>query len=209
MIHNFVHGNNSDRTSALDYLCAKKFKRVIDVGATMHGWSSEYLSHYVDILPWNNANVHGFIGNICLYSTWKPILEDVRRNGKYDFAICSHTLEDISSPQFVCEMLCEIANEGFIAVPSKCEELTRNINGPFYGHHHHRWIFNKEGNKFVGYPKLNFIEYTDWSDVKNDCSYNEIKFFWKDSFSLEIVNNDYMGPNCDSMYGYFRNLKND
>jgi hypothetical protein len=198
------------RTEVLTYLESKKFKRVLDVGATANEWSSKYLSHYMDINKWKDTDIEGFLGNICLYSTWKLVLEDVNKNGKFDFVICSHTLEDISSPQFVCEMLCEIANEGFIAVPSKNIELTRNINGPYFGHIHHRWIYNKENNNFIAYPKLNFIEYIDWSNINSKFNnFNEICFFWKDSFKLDIVNNDYMGPDPESVISYFIGLNND
>ena len=200
---------NEDKSEVIDFLQIKKFERVIDIGASAYAWSTDYLTHYVDIVPWNNAKCMGFVGNICLYSTWEPILEDVKNNGKFDFAICSHTLEDISCPQLVCEMMCKIAKEGFVAVPSKYVELSRNINGPYYGHIHHRWIYNKEGDEFVAYPKLNFIEHRDWSDITQKHQGNELRFYWKDDFSLEISNNDYMGPNIPSVINYFNNLRTD
>jgi hypothetical protein len=209
MIYNFKYSINWDRHEVLEYLKSKNFKRVIDIGATANGWSVEYITHYMDINAWN-TDVIGFHGNICLYSTWKSVLEDVANNGKFDFAICSHTLEDISSPQFVSEMICEIANEGFVAVPSKNVELSRNVNGSYYGHVHHRWIYNKEDNKFVAYPKLNFIEHRDWSSiVSRHHGHNELCFFWKDDFKFNIVNNDYMGPSADAVYEYFGGLNNE
>jgi hypothetical protein len=211
MIYNFKYSNNNDRTEILQYLKESNFKRVIDVGATAAGWSSEFLSHYVDINKWENAPCQGFHGNICLYSTWEPILKDVEENGLYDFVICSHTLEDIAAPQFVSEMLCKIAKEGFIAVPSKNMELTRNINGPYYGWVHHRWIYNKEGNKFVAYPKLNLIEHADYSHIvkKIPQGFNEISFYWKDDFEFNIVNDDYMGPDVGAVHSFFNKLGND
>ena len=105
-------------------------------------------------------------------------------------------------------MLTRIAREGFIAVPSKNIELTRDINGPYYGHIHHRWIYNKEGDRFVAYPKLNFIEHTNFDSVTSEFSseINELCFFWKDSYNLDIVNNDYMGPNVEAVNQYFTGL---
>lgn len=208
MIYNFKYSSVNHKKEVLDYLKEKNFKRVIDVGATASGWSSEYISHYVDINEWVGSPYKGFHGNICLYSTWEPILKDVEENGLYDFVICSHTLEDISSPQFVSEMLCKIAKEGFIAVPSKNIELRRNTNGPYLGYVHHRWIYNKEGDKFMAYPKLNFIEHRDWTNIREKYgdSVDELCFFWKDSYDFNIANNDYMGPNIDAVYEYFNNL---
>lgn len=208
MIYNFKYSSLDKREEVLTYLKENNFKRVIDVGATMNSWSSAFLTHYVDVNEWINSSCKGFHGNICLYSTWEPILKDVEENGLFDFVICSHTLEDIAAPQFVSEMLCKIAKEGFIAVPSKNMELTRNINGPYYGWVHHRWIYNKEGDKFVAYPKLNFLEHYDHSNIVNKFTsdINELCFFWKDNFEFNIVNNDYMGPNVEAVYSYFNNL---
>ena len=202
---------NEDKSEVINYLQAKKFKRVIDIGASGNVWSKDYLTHYVDINAWDSDEIVGFIGNICLYSTWESILEDVKNNGKFDFAICSHTLEDISCPQLVCEMMCKIAKEGFIAVPSKHAELIKHshVNNPYYGYIHHRWIYNKESDKFVAYPKLSFIEHIDWSDINNNYQGSELRFYWKDYFSLEIANNDYMGPDAPSVINYFNNLRTD
>ena len=211
MIYNFKYSTNQDRSEILQYLKENNFKRVLDVGATMSGWSSEFLSHYLDINEWDNSPCQGFHGNACLYSTWEPVLKDVEENGLFDFVICSHTLEDIAAPQFVSEMLCKIAKEGYIAVPSKNKELSRYIDGPYYGWVHHRWIYNKEGNKFVAYPKLSFLEHCDHSHIVNKISpdLNEISFFWKDEFEFIIANNDFMGPNVQSVYSYFAGLDND
>ena len=37
------------------------------------------------------------------------MLEIVSKSGKYDFAICRHTLEDIENPQFVTKKLQQVA----------------------------------------------------------------------------------------------------
>jgi len=208
MIYNFEYSNFHNREKALTYLEEKKFTRVIDVGATANGWSNRFLTHYVDIHEWPNTRHIPFLGNICLYSTWEPILRDVEENGLFDFAICTHALEDISSPQFVSEMLTRVAKEGFIAVPSKNVELSRHVNGPYYGHIHHRWIYNKEGDEFVAYPKLNFIEHSNFDSITQafDSSINELCFFWKGDFKFNIVNSDYMGPNVEAVQQYFKGL---
>lgn len=50
---------NYNNPNLNDYLCAKKFKRVIDIGVTMNGWAwaSEYVSHYVDIAWSTNVDI--------------------------------------------------------------------------------------------------------------------------------------------------------
>ncbi len=211
MVYNFKYSNYENREEVLNYLKKMNFKRVIDIGATMSGWASQYLSHYVDINKWEDSPCFGFHGNICLYSTWEPILKEVEKNGLFDFAICSHTLEDVASPHFVSEMVCKIAREGFVAVPSKNVELRKQINGPYLGYVHHRWVFNKEKNKFIAYPKLNFLEYLDHSHITSrfNSTINELCFFWKDNFELDVVNSDFMGPTVPDVYRYFNNLDAD
>ena len=55
---------------------------------------------------------------------WTELLEIVSKSGKYDFAICRHTLEDIENPQFVTKKLQQVAKAGF-AFPSKFMEMEK------------------------------------------------------------------------------------
>jgi hypothetical protein len=214
MIYNFKYSNDfRQRPEVVEYLKQKKYSRVLDVGGSVNSWSSPYITHCTDIQPHNNTSVHQFIGNISTYSIWKNILDDVKKNGKFDFVICTHTLEDISSPQLVCEFLPLIANEGYIAVPSKYMEFIKH-EGWYNGWIHHRWIFNKEGNNFVAYPKLSFLEDTNilsafgWDNNSKDIPF-DLSFFWKENFTLNIINNDYMGPDVKSVMEYYLKLQND
>ena len=57
-----------------------------------------------------------FVGNVNSFALWAKVLEDVERHGKFDFAICTHTLEDLANPGLVCEMLPVVARRGFVAL---------------------------------------------------------------------------------------------
>ncbi len=59
---------------------------------------------------------------------------------QFDFAICSHTLEDVRDPVWVCSELQRVARAGYIEVPSLREELTYGIQGPWVGWGHHHWL---------------------------------------------------------------------
>jgi len=78
------------------------------------------------------------------------------RDGEIDFAICSHTLEDIRDPLWVCAELNRVAKSGYIEVPSRLEEQSRHVNGPWVGWSHHRWLIDVEdpGIVFVAKPHL-------------------------------------------------------
>lgn len=57
-----------------------------------------------------------------------------------DFAICSQTLEDIRDPVWVCSELNRVAKAGYIEVPSRLEEQSYGVHGPWVGWSHHRWL---------------------------------------------------------------------
>jgi hypothetical protein len=59
---------------------------------------------------------------------------------QFDFAICSHTLEDVRDPVWVCAELQRVAAAGYIEVPTLQEELTYGIQGPWVGWGHHHWL---------------------------------------------------------------------
>ena len=73
-----------------------------------------------------------------------------------DFAICSHTLEDIRDPIWVCSELSRIARAGYVEVPSRLEEQARGVHGPWVGWSHHRWLTDLEhgGLRFVAKPAV-------------------------------------------------------
>src|SRR5215210_156584 len=59
-----------------------------------------------------------------------------------DFVICSHTLEDIRDPLWVCSEMVRIAKAGYIEVPSRLAESSRGIEPGQAGWSHHRWLID-------------------------------------------------------------------
>ena len=56
----------------------------------------------------------------------------------FDFAICSHTLEDVRDPLHVCAELMRVAKAGYIEVPSRVKETCLG---------HERW--NQAGLRII------------------------------------------------------------
>ncbi|MEQ1631386.1 MAG: hypothetical protein ABL997_03370 [Planctomycetota bacterium] len=53
------------------------------------------------------------------------------------------------------------------------------------------------------------LEHRDWTPLLATSTLgvrSELRFFWEESFELEIVNRDYMGPDVRSVLGYFDGL---
>ena len=70
---------------------------------------------------------------------------------QFDFAVCSHTLEDVRDPVWVAHELQRVATAGYIEVPSLREELTYGIQGPWVGWGHHHWLV------LVGDDRIEFL----------------------------------------------------
>ena len=75
-------------------------------------------------------------------------------DGQFDFAVCAQTLEDVRDPVWVCSELARVARAGFVETPSRVEELTWGVEGPWVGRHHHRWFVEEVdgGLEFVLKP---------------------------------------------------------
>jgi hypothetical protein len=59
-----------------------------------------------------------------------------------DYVICSHTLEDIRDPLWVCSEMIRIAKRGYIEIPSRLCESCRGHESGIVGLAHHRWLID-------------------------------------------------------------------
>ena len=174
---------------------------VIDVGGGINSWC-KFTTHVVDIFV-NPGSKEEFVSlhptrvmfdfDITQRENWNEILKYVEENGKFDYSICTHTLEDISNPSLVCEMLPKIAKRGFISVPSKYAEYLRfetwyGVKG-YRGFFHHKWIYSLKNNVFRGFEKASYWEYINDDRLnKPQGHFTEIGFMWEDNFEYEFHN---------------------
>ncbi|HWC85737.1 MAG TPA: methyltransferase domain-containing protein [Solirubrobacteraceae bacterium] len=77
--------------------------------------------------------------DICARDRW-PFTD-----GQFDFSVCSHTLEDVRDPVFVCGELVRVSRAGYIEVPSRLEEQSYGFQGPWVGWGHHHWLIEMDG----------------------------------------------------------------
>ncbi len=212
MIYDIRLTTIEDRKYALEHIGRLKSQKqnftLIDIGCSANPWTKDYVTHIVDIKT-SGMGVTEFIGNISDAEVWNEVLEYVSKNGKFDFLVATHTIEDISGAALVCNMFSKVAKEGYIAVPSKYFELSRH-EGAWIGCIHHRWIYDIDNNELVGYPKQNFLEHmgyiNDWTNHNHRNGREELQFFWKDDLPFRVVNDDYLGPNITSVIDYYKNL---
>lgn len=122
----------------------------------------------------------------------------------FDFAICSHLLEDVRDPLVVCAELVRVARRGYIEVPSRTREIfakarffrLRALLGhvPEIGFYHHRWMCEIEGSHMRFLRKSHQLAmdrafFLTRAEVGRKLSEEEsgICLWWDDSFSVEEV----------------------
>lgn len=173
--------------------------KIIDVGGCC-SFANGYLDAIVEIRePQASAN-HKFIGDMNTPSLWDKVFKHVETHGKWDYAICTHTLEDIANPSYVCRMMEQIAKAGLIVEPSKYRELAR-FSGNFRGFMHHRWCFDIVDGVFTGFPKINYLEDPIFDKVHLELpDKEELIVEWEGEIGMKEIN-DGMPYGTETMNG--------
>jgi SAM-dependent methyltransferase len=132
---------------------------VLDVG----GWGRPLsrADWVVDLMPYESRGLYGRDGDgpeRFSADTWVQMdICDAQRwpfaDGQFDFAVCSHTLEDVRDPVRVCTELKRVARAGYIEVPSRLEEQSPMADQPGVGWSHHRWLIDVDPSV----PRIEFV----------------------------------------------------
>ncbi len=130
-------------------------KRVLDVG----GWHNPFnpATHVLDLNEHATRRICDSLtpGEAERFTKDTWVVMDVCKGGWpyaddwFDFAICSHLLEDVRDPLTVCRELSRVAKRGYIEVPSRAREIYSKAwmfhlraglgRMPEVGFYHHRW----------------------------------------------------------------------
>lgn len=128
-----------------------------------------------------------FSRDICDHTPW-PLADK-----SIDFCICSHTLEDIRDPLWVCSEMIRVAKAGYIEVPSRMFEQSRGREDGIVGLSHHRWLIEIEGQHIKFFQKYHAI-HSDYRASFPDAFRKSmtpeqeiICLFWEGSFTYEEV----------------------
>ncbi len=135
---------------------------VLDVG----GWAKPLprADWVLDLMPYETRGLYGALepeAERFTADTWVQLDMCAREpwpfaDRQFDFAVCSHTLEDVRDPVWVCAELVRVARAGYIEVPSRLEEQSFGVHGPWVGWSHHRWLVDVEPHRvtFVAKPHV-------------------------------------------------------
>lgn len=112
------------------------------------------------------------------------------RDKELDYVVCSHTLEDLRDPLWVCSEMIRIGKAGYIEVPSRIWESCRGSEPGITGLSHHRWLVEIEDDRIRFLPKFHRIH--NWRlslpasvAAKLPEEQRVTWLFWTDSFHYE------------------------
>lgn len=120
---------------------------MLDVG----GWMKPFprADYVMDIMP---CESRGLLGQVLAsterFDASRWLVRDFCDREPYpfpdkyfDYVTCSHVLEDVRDPIWICSELERIAKAGYIETPSRLIEQTMGVESLAYpGYCHHRWL---------------------------------------------------------------------
>ncbi len=163
---------------------------VLDIGGWAHPF--ERADYVMDALSYETRGKTGQLGqperfnkdtwiefDICGRKPW-PF-----KDKQFDFVICSHVLEDIRDPLWVCSEMVRVSKAGYIETPTRAAEMLYGVQGfDFTGFQHHRWFVEAQngGLYFTQKTPLSYTEQRGYYLIHTESI---MSFFWKDSFPFE------------------------
>lgn len=195
MITSWYYGGRHASDELIKSTIRKNNYKAIDVGASVYNWSWPEAKYVVDILSWPHHigvdDIHHFNLNLDNEHEHEQLLEYVENNGKFDYSICSHTLEDLMFPLQTIKLLSKISNQGVVVIPSKYSEFRYNRTSQWRGEPHHKQFFDVIDDKICLFPKLTFIERDERSDLFTTEKYStmpDLIIFWESELPYTYFN---------------------
>jgi len=171
--------------------------KVLDIG----GWAKPFnrANYIIDYMPYKTRGIGGKCGPDQEYfnkDTW--VVWDICnhkpfpfKDKEFDFVFCSHVLEDIRDPIWVCSEINRIGKRGYIETPSRVIESHKNIGGKWNlnkyltGYSHHVWYVENIDNELLFTPKNPLIHFINEFQVNDLKEPKVMSFFWEENFQYK------------------------
>jgi len=171
----------------------KKNDLVLDIG----GWTKPLAraNYVLDFNPYETRGKMGLIGDGSEKfnkDTW--IIHDICsrkpfpfKDKQFDFVFCSHTLEDLKDPVWVCSEMIRIGKRGYIETPSRWIESKRGVGGTLKfprklaGYFNHSWFVEVVDGELIFTTKNSLIHVLKDFQIKN-VAFRNLEFFWNNDF---------------------------
>lgn len=179
--------------------------KVVDIGGVAGGgWTKDIVDMTID--KNTSTSLTSLQIDVCDYTQWSAVLKDVATNGMYDYAICTHTLEDLYNPFVTLDFLPKIAKAGVITMPSITTELSIIENSNWIGYIHHRWIFDVVDNTMLVIPKLPVLNSISKNKIAFAPSSEEIIYEWDGNIPYKIFMDNYLGPTANTVIAEYQQV---
>lgn len=214
MINKWFYVQNSlDVQQEIKKEIKDKNLKTLDIGGSYNFWSYPECLFLADLIEvkyapegFDNSKIKYFPFNIQNEKTWDELLNFVENNGKFDYIICSHTLEDIIVPTKLLDLLPKLGKMGYIAIPSKYNEFKKLYNNPYRGNAHHKQIIDIKNDEIIIYPKYSFIEvYNSTNKILEQDQGEELCMFWSEQIPYKYFAEDIVFSSDGELINYFFN----
>jgi hypothetical protein len=128
---------------------------VLDIG----GWACPFnrANYVLDAEPYETRGAYALVGlprsqggDVEQFTRETWVVRDICSrqpfpfpDRMFDFVVCSHTLEDIRDPLWVCSEIVRVGKRGYLEVPSRVAESCRGWESiRTAGLTHHRWLID-------------------------------------------------------------------
>lgn len=129
------------------------------------------------------------------------------KNKQFDYCICSHTLEDIRDPLWVCSEIIRVSKAGYIEVPSRLYETTFGVEMKgLAGNSHHHWVIDiiDDTLRFTfKHAQIHFPCVNKNKLIPHQGLDNYLQCVWEDSFSYK---ENFLGSG-QAVFEYYLNKK--
>ena len=190
---------NADRILAL----LTPTQRVLDIG----GWARPFnrANYVIDSEPYETRGYYGDSrpaqgGDREWFSSGSWIQRDICEripfpfaDKAFDFVICSHTLEDVRDPLWVCSEMIRVGKRGYLEVPSRAVESCRGTEPGQVGWSHHRWLVDIDHGHVAFLMKYHMI-HSHWRFALPRTYLRRLRpeghvqwLFWEDRFDFREV----------------------
>lgn len=212
MIKNWFYVQNSlEVQQDVKKLLKNSSYNTLDIGGSFNYWSYPEASFLADLVPvrlapnnFDQKNIVFFNINIQNENTWGEITKYVEEHGKFDYIICSHTLEDIMVPTKLLDLLPKLGKQGYIAIPSKYNEFKFLHGKKYRGNAHHKQIIDIKNNSVIIYPKYPFIElYPETDKLLETSKGEELCIFWENKIPYKFFAEDKVFLSDDELINNF------
>lgn len=103
----------------------------------------------------------------------------------FDFVYCRHVIEDMFNPFLILSEMNRVAKAGYVETPSPLAEVCRGVDGsdgnvqiPWRGYHHHRFMAWTFGGELSLISKYAIIEHLKFDEARMGTLLRQSSRYW-------------------------------